>query len=164
MRIGIDFDRVLFDTDKFNKYLKDAVDGLEHVESSPYNEHGVYSPKIHAEMCGIEAEDIYDEMNNLERFLFDNLDELRETEHDLILVTRGHKEFQKRKIEGASIKDMFEKAIVVEEGSKDVADIDFLIDDQKKEIEEAGVPGFEFDKDKHSLKEALEEAERHAAR
>jgi hypothetical protein len=37
VRIGLDFDRVLFDTDSFNKYLKENVEGLKHVEASPYN-------------------------------------------------------------------------------------------------------------------------------
>ncbi|MFB6100616.1 MAG: hypothetical protein ABEK16_05070 [Candidatus Nanohalobium sp.] len=161
MRIGIDFDRVIFDTDSFNEYLKEEVEGLEHVETSPYNEHGVYSPEIHAEICGIDVERIYDAMEELGGFVYDDISDISSTDHELVLITRGQKYYQKKKIEGAGVEDKFDKTIVVEKGSKDVADIDFLIDDQKREIEKAGVPGFEFDREKHSLSDALEEAEKH---
>jgi FMN phosphatase YigB (HAD superfamily) len=161
MRIGIDFDRVLFDTDSFNKYLKQNLDGLKHVETPPYNEHGVYSPKIHAEMCGIDVEKIYAAMKDLRQFVYEDVEVLEELDHELVLVTRGQKEMQERKIEGAEIADKFDDVFIVEKGSKDVGNIGFLIDDQKKEIEKAGLPGFEFDREEHSLDEALRRARRH---
>jgi hypothetical protein len=163
MRIGIDFDRVIFDTDSFNDYLKEEVEGLEHVDASPYNEHENYSPEIHAELCGIEVEKIYEKVDDLDRFLLINPEELEDTEHEIILVTRGEIEFQKAKIGATSVPEKMDDVFIVEKGSKDVGGIDFLIDDQKREIEEAEIPGFEFDHEKHSLMEALEEAERHAA-
>lgn len=163
MKIGIDFDRVLFDTERFNNYLKKEVEGLEHVEASPYNENENYSPEIHAELCGIEVEKIYEKIEDLERFLLIDTEELKNTEHKIVVVTRGEIKFQKAKIKASGVPEKVDNIFIVEKGSKDVGGIDFLIDDQKREIEEAGLPGFEFEHKKNSLKEALEEAERHAA-
>ncbi|QGA81018.1 hypothetical protein [Candidatus Nanohalobium constans] len=163
MKIGVDFDRVLFKTDDFNKHLKQEVEGLEHVDSSPTNDHGVYSPEIHAELCGIDVEEIYKVMENLEKFLYDDLDVLQSSEHEILIVSRGETEFQKRKIEGSGADEYADRVVVVEKGSKEVEDIDFLIDDRKKELEDADLPGFEFDREIHSLRDALEEAEKHEA-
>jgi hypothetical protein len=161
VKIGLDFDRVLFDTDSFNEYLKGEVKDLKHVDSSPYNEHGVYSPKIHAELCGIDVEDIYEKMTDLEKFLDSDISVLESFDHEFVIVTRGESEFQKRKVEGSGANKYVEDVIVVEKGSKDVVGIDFLIDDRKKELEQANLPGFEFNRQKHDLKQAIEEAERH---
>lgn len=136
---------------------------MEHVDSAPYNEHGVYSPEMHAEMCDIDVEDIYSAMTDLERFVYEDIGELDDTDHELILVTRGQKEFQEKKVEGAQVEEKFDKVFIVEKGSKDVGEIDFLIDDQRREIEEADLPGFEFDREQHSLSDALKEAKNHAA-
>lgn len=163
MRIGIDFDRVLFKTDEFKEYLNNQVEGLEHVEASPYNEHGVYSPEIHAELLDIDEGEIYNAIKDLERFTYEDISELEGVEHEIILVTRGLSKFQEAKIEASGVKNLVDDIIIIEKGSKEVANIDFLIDDQKKEIEESKLPGFVIDREKHSLKEALEEAERHAA-
>jgi hypothetical protein len=163
MKIGIDFDRVLFDTDSFNEYLKDAVDGLEHVDTAPYNEHGVYSPEMHAELCGIDVEKIFKAMEDLDRFLYSDISQLGDTDHEVVIVTRGEKKFQERKIEATEAQKFVDNVVIVEKGSKDVAEIEFLVDDQKGEIEKADMPGFEFGREKHSLKDALKEAEDHAA-
>ncbi len=163
MRIGVDFDRVLFDTDSFNHYLKESVEGLREIESSPYNDHGVYSPEIHAELCVIEVGKIYEAIRNLERFVYSDADILDEIDHEIVLITRGQKNFQEKKIEASGVKEKVDQVVIVEEGSKDLANIDFLIDDRKKEIEEAEIPGFEFDRTQHSLQEAFKEAEKHGA-
>jgi hypothetical protein len=162
MRIGVDFDRVLFETDSFNEYIENQVEGLEKVDTPPYNEHGVYSPEIHAKMCGIDTEDIYEAMENLERFLYDDSEQLKQSDHEIVLVSRGQPKFQKRKMEASGAKKLVDEVIVIQKGAKDVKDIEFLIDDRKKELEKAGVPGFEFDRKQHSLEDALKEAEKHA--
>lgn len=163
MKIGVDFDRVLFKTEEFNSYLKENVEKLEHVESSPYNEHGVYDPKIHAELCGIDVEEIYSAMNDLERFLYSDIEKLKDVDHEVVIVSRGDSEFQKRKIQGSGADSFVDEVFIVEKGSKNVGDIDFLIDDRKKELEEVGVPGFELDRKIHDLKDGLDEAKRHEA-
>jgi hypothetical protein len=163
VRIGVDFDRVLFDTDSFNEYLKEEVEELIHVETRPYNEHGVYSPEMHADLCGIDPEKIYEALTNLDQFVYDDMDVLFDSEHEIIVVTRGEIEFQKAKVEATEIAEKAEDVVIVEKGSKDVKEIDFLIDDQKREIEEAWLPGFEFDRERHSLEDALKEVDKHAA-
>jgi hypothetical protein len=163
VKIGVDFDRVLFKTDKFNEYLKEAVEGLEHVDTPPYNEHEVYSPEIHAEMCGIGVEDIYSAIKDLERFLYEDVEILDEFEDEIVIVTRGEKRFQKAKVQASGVDEHVDDVIIVEKGSKDVADIDFLIDDQRREIEKAELPGFELVRSKNKLKNAIEEARNHEA-
>lgn len=163
MRIGIDFDRVLFKTDKFKEYLNEEVDGLKHVDASPYNEHGVYSPKIHAELCDIEEEDIYNAISGLEDFLYEDVYLLEESDHEIVIVTRGLSKFQKAKIEASGAHKYVDKIIIVEKGSKDVADIEFLIDDVEGEIEKADLPGFVLERGEDSLSDALKEAEDYAA-
>ncbi|MFB6217372.1 MAG: hypothetical protein ABEJ72_10495 [Candidatus Aenigmatarchaeota archaeon] len=141
MRIGIDFDRVLFDTDRFNDYMKNNIEGLVHVDTSPYDEHGNYSPEIHAELCGIPVEKVYEALEDLERFVYDDIEKLEQlSEHDLIIVTRGRKKFQETKIQNSGVKNFFDQVVVVEEGDKDVKDIDFLVDDREAELVEAGLP------------------------
>ncbi len=157
MRIGLDFDRVLFDTDSFNQYLKENVEGLEHVEASPYNENEVYSPEIHAELCGIPVERIYDAIEDTSQFLFDNVGDLEKFEDELVIVSRGEKKFQRAKIENSGITDWVEEVHVIESGSKDQVDIDVLVDDTVTEIERADVPGVLFKREEESLKDVLDE-------
>ncbi|MFB6145654.1 MAG: hypothetical protein ABEJ99_04070 [Candidatus Nanohaloarchaea archaeon] len=156
MRIGIDFDRVLFDTDKFNEYLKQAVEGLEHVDEEPYDQHGCYSPEMHAELCGIPVERIYRAMEDLERFLYDDVSELESIEHEKIIITRGKPGFQEAKMDGSGVLKFVDGFIVIEEGSKDIDGIEFLVDDRKVEIEDAGVPGFVFDREKHTMTDVID--------
>lgn len=154
MRIGIDFDRVLFDTDAFNEYIKNET-RLHHVDAEVYDSQGNYDPERHAKACGIPVKEIYDAMENLERFLFDDV-ELLEKLDDVVIVTRGEEEFQVRKLEGSGILEFVDDYIVVENGSKDVDGIDFLVDDWEKELDDAGVPGMVFDRERHGLKDVLE--------
>lgn len=156
MRIGLDFDRVLFDTDSFNKHLKENVDGLEHVEASPYNENEVYSPEIHADLCGIPVERIYSAIEDTSQFLFEDVDVLEDFEDELVIVSRGQKNFQRAKIENSGIDELVEEVHVVESGSKDQVDIDVLVDDTVTEIERLDIPGILFKREEDSLKDVLD--------
>lgn len=157
MKVGIDFDRVIFDTDRFNEYLKEEVEGLEHVEGGDvYDKNGNYVPEKHAQLCGIQVDDIYDAIDDLERFVFEDVGKLRELDHELVLVTRGRERFQKAKIRAAGIEDVFDQIVIIEEGTKNVEDIDFLVDDQNWEIEDAGVPGYVFDSGEDSIETIIE--------
>lgn len=157
MRIGVDFDRVLFDTDSFNEYLKEET-GLHHVEEDVYDEAGCYSPEKHAEACGIAVEDVYEEMNDLNRFLYSDVDRLRELkpEHELVIVTRGEEKFQRQKVRNSGAQRLFDQLLIVQGATKDVGGIDFLLDDRKKEIKEANVPGMVFDREKHDIDDFIE--------
>lgn len=161
MIIGVDFDRVLFDTVRFNKELKEAT-GLHHVDGDVYDEDGNYSPSKHAELCGVDPEKVYDFLEEgLEEYLYEDIDLLKDTEHEVWIVTRGEEKFQRAKIENCGIEDFFDRVKVVENGSKDVG-VDFLIDDRNEELERVDVPGFRLERSKNSLEDALKEAGEYA--
>lgn len=157
MRIGIDFDRVLFDTDKFNEYLKEET-GLHHVEADIYDENGCYSPEKHAEASGIDVEEVYKVMEDLNTFLYSDVDGLNELkpEHELIIVTRGEEKFQRAKVKNSGAQRLFDELFIVQEGTKDVGDIDFIIDDRKKEVMDVNVPGMIFNREKHGVEDIIE--------
>ena len=155
MKIGLDFDRVLFDTDSFNEYMKEET-GLHHVEKDVYDDNENYSPEKHAEASGIDIEEVYDAIDNLQRFVYDDVELLKELEeHTLVIVTRGEEKYQKAKIEASGVKDMFEEVYVVQEGSKDVDAVEFLVDDREEEIHRAGIPGLLLERDEHGMKHVV---------
>lgn len=155
MKIGLDFDRVLFDTDRFNEYLRENVEGLKHVEASPYNENEVYSPRIHAELCGIPVERIYDAISDTSQFLYPDVNALSDLDDEIIIVSRGEKEFQKAKIENSGVLDYVDEFHVIEKGSKDQVDIDILVDDTLSETERADIPSVLFKREEEDLNDAI---------
>lgn len=157
MKIGVDFDRVLFDTDRFNQYMKANVDGLEHVDASPYNENEVYSPEIHAELCGIPVERIYEAISDTSQFLYPDVELLEEVDYDIVIVSRGEKEFQKAKIENSGVLKYVDDFYVIEKGAKDQVDIDVLVDDTLSETERVGIPSILFKREDQTLEDVIEE-------
>ncbi len=156
MRIGLDFDRVLFDTDSFDDFYKD-VEGLYHVESPAPVKHGVYDPEMHAEICGIPKERIWKVFeHDLSQFLYDDIELLDELDHELIIVTRGHEKFQKLKIEASGITEKVKEIIVVQKRSKDSADIDLLVDDSEEEVERVDIPSIKIKRPEEGLEKVLE--------
>ncbi|MFB6159003.1 MAG: hypothetical protein ABEJ95_05100 [Candidatus Nanohalobium sp.] len=158
MKIGIDFDRVLFDTDSFNKYLKKHT-GLHHVESDVYDRNGNYSPEKHAEACGIDVEEVYRTAENAQKFIYSDIEELEKLKpkHRLVLVTRGEQKLQEKKMEKTQVKQLFNEVHIIQEGSKDVDGIEFLVDDRKKEIEDAELPGMKFNREKHTAEDIVKQ-------
>lgn len=157
MKIGFDFDRVLFDTDSFNEHLKENVKGLKHVDASPYNENEVYSPEIHAELCGIPVERIYEAISDTSKFLYSDVSLLNEIDDEVVIVSRGEKEFQKAKIENSGILKYVEDFYVIEKGAKDQVDIDILIDDTLSETERVATPSIVFKREEETLEDVIEE-------
>lgn len=156
MILGIDFDRVLFDTERFNEELKEATE-LHHVEAEVYDENGNYSPEKHAEAAGADTDNIYEFVEqNARKYIYPDVEELAELDQEIWIVTRGEKKFQEAKIQAAGIENLAEKIVVVEDGSKDVG-VDFLIDDRMEELENADLPGYVLDRSKETLKDAVEE-------
>ena len=155
MIVGVDFDRVLFDTDRFNREIKEKT-GMHHVEADVYDDNGNYSPEKHADLCGVDPEELYEFVEeNASRFLYPDVGRLESIEHELWLVTRGKERFQKAKIRGSGVESLFEKIVVVEKGSKDRG-IDFLIDDREEEIENADIDGYCLDRSSETLGDAVE--------
>jgi len=158
MRIGIDFDRVLFKTDEFNEYLKEET-GLHHVEEDVYDNNGCYSPKKHAEACEISVKEVFQAMNDLNQFLYPDVDKLKQLKqsHELVIVTRGEEKFQKEKIKNSGVQRLFDQLYIVQGASKDVVDIDFLVDDREEEIKNVEIPGIVFDREKQDLEDVIKE-------
>ena len=157
MRIGLDFDRVLFDTDSFDDFYKNHVEGLYHVESPAPVKHGVYDPEMHAELCDIPKERIWNVFeHDLSQFLYKDIELLDEIEHELVIVTRGHEKFQRSKVEASGIADNVEDVFVVQEESKDSVDIDLLADDSSEEIERVNIPTVKIERPEEGLEKVLE--------
>ena len=157
MKIGVDFDRVLFKTDEFNEYLKEET-GLHHVEEDVYDENGCYSPEKHAIACGIAPETVYDAIQDLNRFLYSDVDSLKKLkpEHELFIVTRGEEKLQKQKVKNSGADRLFDQLYIVQGAPKNVGGVDFLVDDREEEIEDAGVPGMVFNREKHDIEDVIE--------
>ena len=161
MRIGIDLDRVLFDTDSFDDFYKDKVEGLHHVEDPAPVRHGCYDPEMHAEICGIPKQRIWNVFDHdLSDFVFADVDILDQlSNHELILVTRGHQKFQKRKAEASGIAEKMDEVHVVQEEPKDSVEIDLLVDDSDEELERVRVPGIQIKRPGEGLEKILKELE-----
>lgn len=158
MIVGIDFDRVLFDTDRFNEALKEAT-GLHHVDADVYDDRGNYSPEKHAEACGVNPEKIYSFVeDNVRKFLYPDVKALEDLDHEIWIVTRGEERFQRAKVENSGIEKLVDDVEIVENGDKDVG-VDFLIDDRRKELEMADLPGYVLDRSQENLSDAVEEVE-----
>ena len=157
MRIGLDFDRVLFDTDSFDEFYKEHVEGLYHIEEPAPVKHGVYDPEMHAELCGIPKERIWNVFEyDLNQFLYEDIELLDEIEHELVIVTRGHEKFQRLKVEASGIADNVEDVVVVQEESKDSVDIDLLVDDSSEEIERVNTLTVKIERPEEGLEKVLE--------
>ena len=157
MKIGVDFDRVLFKTDEFNEYLKEET-GLHHVEEDVYDENGCYSPEKHARACGIAPETVYNAIQDLNRFLYSDVDSLKKLkpEHELFIVTRGEEKLQKQKVKNSGADRLFDQLYIVPGAPKNVGGLDFLVDDREEEIEDASVPGMVFNREKHDIEDVIE--------
>jgi len=157
LKIGLDFDRVLFDTDSFDEFYKEHVEGLYHVESPAPVKHGVYDPEMHAEICGIPKERIWKVFeHDLSQFLYDDVELLDELDHELVIVTRGHEKFQKLKVKASGITEKVEEVVVVQEQSKDSVNIDLLVDDSEEEIERIDIPSIKVERPEEGLEKVLE--------
>lgn len=159
MRIGLDFDRVLFDTDSFDDFYKEHVEGLHHVEDPAPVKNSCYDPEIHAELCEIPIERIWKVFNHdLSKFLYSDVNLLEELgeNHTVVIVSRGHERFQKSKIEASKADKYVEEVHIVQEESKDSVDIDFLVDDRVKELERVKIPGAHLNRPEESLEKVVE--------
>ncbi|QKQ98805.1 hypothetical protein GKQ38_04755 [Candidatus Nanohaloarchaea archaeon] len=154
MRIGIDFDRVLFRTDEFKEEV--LFSEIENFQETYSKIDGVYSPEKHAEKLGISVKKIMESLDKASEYLYEDIKLLEESEHEFIIVTRGDPVFQEEKVERSGALKFVEDHVVVQEKSKDVKGIEFLVDDLEKEIEDAGVEGFHFQRPDDSVKDLLE--------
>lgn len=151
MKIGLDFDRVLFNTDRFKKYLFKEIEGFD--ETYPQACKKVYRPEKHAEILGIEPGKIREVLDEAERFVYPDIEQLEKFPEDIqtIIVSRGDKKFQNIKIEKSGALEYVDGVFILHDKPKDFVDIDCLVDDRKEELENIEVPGFHFDRERHGL-------------
>lgn len=157
MILGIDFDRVLFDTDSFNDAMEEDIGGFHHTQEEPFDQNGNYSPELHAEILGIPTEKIYrGAADKAEEFLYPDVEKLDELSSEVVIISRGESRFQKSKIENSGVIEYVDGFAVIESGNKDLEEIDLLVDDREKELENVSVPTFQFDREKHDIEDVIE--------
>jgi FMN phosphatase YigB (HAD superfamily) len=154
MIIGFDFDRVLFRTDEFKEFLEEKIPGFleEYPEERPYD------PEMHAEKLGVEKQRILDELGEADRFVYGDLEILEDfpENFELVIVSRGDPALQEKKIQNSGVLDHFDNFFIVEDEKKDSVEIDFLVDDREKEVEDVDVPGYVFDRSEEDLEDVRE--------
>lgn len=151
MRVGIDFDRVLFDTNSFKDFLNEQIPGF--LETYPETE--IYDPERHASILDVDEERIYDTMHSLHQFVIDDADKLSDVEADIIIVSRGRQSFQLQKIINSEIITVIDEYVVIQDGSKERRGIEALIDDRQDEIARVDIPTFLFDYSVHSVEDII---------
>lgn len=157
MKIGIDFDRVLFKTEDFKHHLFDRFEDFEDTYKEAQKD-GVYSPSKHAELMNTTVEQIFNELQNTSKFLYDDVSKLQQLQDsfEVVIVSRGDPVFQRGKIVDSGVKEYVDDFHIVQDKPKDVVDIDFLVDDLEEEIERTKIPGFIFDREKHSVEDIIQ--------
>jgi FMN phosphatase YigB (HAD superfamily) len=158
MRVGVDFDHTLFDTDGFYQETEQRLDtDIDHVKETVQNivsETGKYSLTAHADRLGIPADALEAAYRTAPQHLYSQ-DWLREqgSEYDIVIVTRdSHTGWQDIKTRYAGLQDhdhVSDVRIVSGEDTKYFDDLDVLIDDSPPEIqavEEQGMTGIYLDR------------------
>ncbi|PSG99119.1 MAG: hypothetical protein BRC29_03255 [Nanohaloarchaea archaeon SW_7_43_1] len=157
MKIGIDFDRVLFDTDGFKKNLTEKFPEFNETYDQAKKDN-YYNLEKHAKLLGVEEEKLLAEMRKCEEYLYSDVEKLEKLKdkHELIIVTRGDPVLQKEKLEYSGALEYFDGYEIVTDGSKDVRGIDFLVDDWKEELERIDLPGLLIDRQKEGMEKVIE--------
>lgn len=166
MRVGVDFDRVLFDTEDFKDYLEQKIPGF--LDSYGLATGEGYNPEKHSEIMDVEPDVIYDTLDyETGRFLYDDIDVLGELDeqHEVVIISRGDPEFQGTKIENA---DLDHEYFIVtgesEENPKQLGEktqhpgeqpLDYLIDDREYEHESFDGPGFHMQRPRDGLEDVF---------
>ena len=161
MKLYIDFDGTLFDTDRlFGDFIKVCNsygitdDRFHEAQQNFFSKNKLFNigPVIEylVEKYNI-IDSIYSDIDALfnDSYLFedvlDSLKELIDQGHELYMLTYGNFEFQKRKIDGAKIKNYF-KDIIITEFNKSELNFDkansIIIDNNPKEIFELYKSGY----------------------
>ena len=150
MKIGVDFDRVLFDTNSFKRHLEEKLPGFSETYEIA-RENNLYNPDKHADILGVEVEQIFEEIESAKNFLYSDVKALEDIEHEIIIVSRGDQEFQGLKIQESGVLEYVDGFEVVEDGKKQVRGIDALVDDREEELSQVEVPGYLFNRKENNL-------------
>lgn len=152
MIIGIDFDRVLFDTESFKDDISDDIPGfLDHYRKNRSR----YQTKPAAKDIPVQLSVLESALQNLESYLIEDVQALADSEHVFVIVSRGPQWFQRQKITNSNITTYIPRYIIVDTEPKDMANIDLLIDDSMDELNRISIPSFHFERHKHSVRSIL---------
>lgn len=155
MKIGIDFDRVLFDTDSFKEELETMFSGFGQKYEEACNPN--YDFNKHAELLSVSKQDILAELENTKNFLYNDAKVLAKLweKHEVVIVSRGNPVFQEKKIQSSGVLEFVHGYVIVQEEAKDVVDIDFLVDDRVEELERTDIKGMLFKRGTHTLEDVI---------
>lgn len=156
MRIGIDFDRVLFKTEEFKEQLFNRFEKFEDTYTQALD-NGMYKPQKHAQLMDTTTEQIFHELQNTSKFLYDDVSKLQQIPDscEVVIVSRGDPIFQRGKIVDSGVRKYVDDYFLVQDEPKDSVDIDFLVDDREMELKRVEIPGFLFDREKHSVEDII---------
>ncbi|MBC5792689.1 MAG: hypothetical protein H8Z69_01490 [Nanohaloarchaea archaeon] len=159
MRIGVDFDRVLFDTDAFKEELESRFSRFSETYSKARNHEG-YDFREHADILGVKPETLLSELENADNFLFSDVKQLDKLDHEKVIVTRGDPKFQRKKLENSGALKYFSDFFIVQDRSKEIHDIDVLVDDTQEELDRVDVSGILFKRSEMGMKDLVDKIEK----
>lgn len=143
MKIGLDFDKTVFDTESFVQQMPTDPDVFKKAFEKAYLS-GEYTLEKHVDFLeeqGVSTDkdrlrQLYEKSPTYLRYR-DYLQELS-ANHDLYLVTRADtKGWQQRKIAASDAEQYFKDIFIVYDDSlKDVPELDVLVDDSREELED----------------------------
>ena len=150
MNIYIDFDRTLFNTDKFlidlyNVIINSKIDLYEFKKNKLKEKKNGFNPYNVLEKIHVNS-DIYQKIDelisNCDNYLYSDSEEflkrLKEKNYNIILLTKGNSDFQIRKVKSTRVYSYFDDVIVTLK-KKGKLNLDYqnsiFIDDNPSEIE-----------------------------
>jgi hypothetical protein len=152
MIVGIDFDRVLFDTESFKDRLDDHHPGfLKHYDNNRF----LYQTKPRDDDIPVPGAELETTLADLQPYLIDNAEALRESDQTFVIVSRGPQWFQRKKITNSGITTYIPRYTIVDTEPKDMTNIDFLIDDNQDELQRISIPSFHFNRREHTVETIL---------
>jgi hypothetical protein len=148
MIVGIDFDRVLFDTEAFKEELEAHHPGfLEHYDNNRY----LYQTKPGDDDIPVPVSELEATMSELQPYLIENVEALSKSDLTFVIVSRGPQWFQRKKISNSNITTYIPRYITVDTEPKDMTNIDYLIDDNQDELQRISIPSFHFKRQEHTV-------------
>ena len=155
MAVGFDFDRVLFEPKKLKKKLQEEFPEFE----KTYGEFRdrVYHFREHCESMGVDPDRFLDRVEELSKgCLYPDVEKVQELDREVVIVTRGEPMLQQAKIEGSGAMEYFDSYIIVEDMSKDIWEIEALVDDLEEELVDFSGVKVLFDRESMDLSDAVE--------
>ncbi len=156
MKLGLDFDGVLFNSKLLKKKLDEKYDCFrdsyqEHKDNCLYN--SIYDYRSQCEEMGVNSKEFLKTVRDISKnCLYDDIERLNDIDIEKIIITRGKRDFQRAKIEGSGIMEYVDDYRIVDGYySKNFEDIDILIDDTLDELYGFNGRKIHFDREEADL-------------